>query len=110
MLCNHTTIKRIFKHLLKDIYTHIYIYIYIYIHIYTHISIYTYIYTYIYNLLMHYQVQAHAAHHRIGQYIKRQAVGQGIVTLLEKPTDREDGRLASRGTILPELEFGFLLY
>ena len=59
---------------------------------------------------MHYQVQAHAAHHRIGQYIKRQVVGQGIVTLLEKPTDREDGRLASQGTILPELEFGFLLY
>ena len=37
-------------------------------------------------------------------------LGQGIVTLLEKPVDREDGRLVSQGTVLPELEFGFLLY
>ena len=38
MLCNHTTIKLIFKHLLKDIYIYV--------------CMYTYIHTYIYYLLM----------------------------------------------------------
>ena len=36
-------------------------------------------------------------------------VGQGTVTLFGKPTDQEDVRLVSQGTILPELDFRILL-
>ena len=36
-------------------------------------------------------------------------LGQGTVTLFGKPTDQEDVRLVSQGTILPELDFRILL-
>ena len=39
-----------------------------------------------------------------------EVLGQGIEALFRKPADREDGRLVSQRTILPELEFRFLLY
>lgn len=35
--------------------------------------------------------------------------GQGILTLFENPADRENGGLAPRITILPELDCGLLL-
>ena len=37
-------------------------------------------------------------------------LGQGIVTLFEKPADQEDDGLVSQRTIFPELEFRPLLY
>ena len=35
---------------------------------------------------------------------------QGITTLIGKLADQEDGRLESQKTILPQSEFGLLLY
>ena len=37
-------------------------------------------------------------------------LGQGIATLIGKLADREDGRLVSQKTILPQSEFRLLLY
>ena len=36
--------------------------------------------------------------------------GQGIETLFRKPANGEDGGPVPQRNILPELEFGFLLY
>lgn len=41
--------------------------------------------------------------------LRDEEFGQGILTLFEKPADRENGGLAPQITILPELEFGLLL-
>ena len=39
-----------------------------------------------------------------------EVLGQGILILFGKPTDREDGELVPQRTILLELEFRLLLY
>ena len=40
---------------------------------------------------------------------QKEVLGEGVVTLLGMPADREGGRLVSQRTVLPELEFGFIL-
>ena len=42
--------------------------------------------------------------------LRDELLGQGIVTLLRKPADREAGGLLSQRTILPKSEFKLLLY
>lgn len=42
--------------------------------------------------------------------LRDEKFGQGIVTLFEKPADIGNGGLAPQITILPELEFGLLLW
>lgn len=42
--------------------------------------------------------------------LRDKVLGQAIVTLFTKPANRENGGLVSQRNILPELEFGLLLY